>query len=370
MKRNLMFCACLGLVVGSIHAAEAAENQIDIGGAVDFNYQYNDASEISRDKTGDIGFGHFKLDVNGSLENILFSAQYRWYSYMNVLHHAWAGYQFTEQLQGQLGVSQVPFGVLPFVDNSYWFGPLFYLGLQDDYDTGAKLIYADGPLNFQVALYKNEEWGDSAKLERSSADVARSGTDQNEETNQFNARVAYTLQHSENYSSELGLSGQMGQLYNQTTSENGDHWAAAAHWLGQYDLWTVTAQVTRYEYNPENPVDVSNETVKMSAYASAYDVPSKANIYTANLARKLEVNWGKLESMTCYTDYSVVTGGNVQDDSKIHVVGCSFGIGPVFTYVDFTRSKNMVFLTSDGIGGEAFDNGWQTLFNINIAYNF
>lgn len=136
----------------------------------------------------------------------------------------------------QGGITQVPFGILPYVDNSYWFGPLYYLGLEDDYDSGVTYSYNGGDWNAQFGFFKNEEWGDSSKTERYSLDLVRSGTQQNEETNQVNGRVAYTLQHGDGFSTELGLSLMGGQVYNRTTNDSGDRWAGALHTTNKHTL--------------------------------------------------------------------------------------------------------------------------------------
>jgi hypothetical protein len=65
--------------------------------------QDKDISSSNEDKSGDMVFDIFRLDVNGQYDNVLISAQYRWYSYMDVIHHGWIGYNFTNHWQGQLG---------------------------------------------------------------------------------------------------------------------------------------------------------------------------------------------------------------------------------------------------------------------------
>jgi hypothetical protein len=221
-----------------------------------------------------------------------------------------------------------------------------------------------------LAFFKNEEWGDSSKTERYSLDVIRSGEQQNEETNQLNVRAAYKLEHQQDYSTELGLSLMGGQLYNRTTNKNGDRWAAAIHLFGQYDAWTASLQAARYEYNPENPQGVSDESVMLGGFADTYLVASEANVYTLNFARTIKTDLGKVEEVTCYSDYTKVEGGNTVADTQLHVLGCSFEAGPLYTYVDFNRAKNFVWIGGDAIGQAPTMDGWQTMFNINVGYYF
>jgi hypothetical protein len=119
---------------------KAAEPNIKIGGAVRFQYSYEDYNEENRDRVGDLDFDVFRLDVNGSIGDVSVSAQYRWYQYMDVIHHAYVGYIFDEEWQGQLGITQVPFGVLDYNSNSFFFSSGYYVGLEDDFDAGISFI--------------------------------------------------------------------------------------------------------------------------------------------------------------------------------------------------------------------------------------
>jgi len=354
----------------SIVEPESHIHDIQFGGSVDLNFRYEDFSEISKDKQGDISFNKFKLNMHGAINGIEFSAQYRWYPYQNVIHHAWAGYQISEASKIKGGITQAPFGILPYIDNSYWFGPLYYLGLEDDYDSGVSYSYALDSWNFQLGFFKNEEWGDSSKSERYSLDLVRSGTQQNEESNQFNIRTTYTIAQDSGFTTELGLSAMGGQIYNRTSNSNGDRWAGAAHLHGKYGKWTTAVQITRYEFNPDNPPGVSDQSIQLGGFAATYLIASKANAYTLNVARNINIDHGKLKDMSCYSDNTIVNGGNTVQNTQLHVLGCSFATGPLYTYVDINRAKNFLWIGGDSIGGQALEDGWQTMFNVNVGYYF
>ena len=98
------------------------------------------------------------------------------------------------------------------------------------------------------------------------------GNQNNEETNQFNVRIAYAIDHGDFGKTELGVSGQWGQLYNDITDDNGDHWAAAVHLSGFYGPFNLMLEAARYEYDPENPPGTSNDTIVMGAFADAFPV--------------------------------------------------------------------------------------------------
>ncbi len=358
--------------------AQKVEDYLKVGGALRFNYTYNDDDRWHKDgkkKGGDMKFDLFRLDVNGSYSDVLVSAQYRFMENMDFIHHGWLGYNLTEETGVQLGLTQVPFGLLPYASHNYWFGVPYYLGLEDDYDLGLKLIHHDGPVDLQLAFFKNADFGSASDLERYSYDIVKEGTQSNEETNQFNLRLAYTLDHGDLGSTEIGTSGEWGQLYNSETEKNGDHWAAAAHLNGNYGPFNLMLEVTEYEYNAENPDGVDEKIVRMGAFGYGHDVAAKGTVYVAGLSYDVPVSWGPVSKLTFYNDYSrLVKADKNFEDSEINTLGCLVTAGPVYTYIDFIMGKNATWLGSvgaDGFGaGQNRDDGWSTKFNINVGYYF
>jgi len=351
----------------------ADATKFKVGGALRFNYRNTDYNDVGKAKGGDMAFDIFRLDVNGEYNDILFSTQYRWYSYMNVIHHGWFGYNFSDEWQGQIGVTQVPFGLLPYASHNWWFSLGYYVGLEDDYDMGLKSIYKKGPFDLQLAFFKNGEWGSAGKLERYSFDVVTAGDEQNEETNQLNARLAYTLQHADKYSTELGVSGQWGQLYNNTTDSHGAHWAAAAHVNGNYGPFNLMLEVAKYQYDPDNPDGVSDRTVEMGAFATHYPVASEATLYIAGLAYTVPVNWGPITSLQFYNDYSqIVKDESSFEDSQLNTLGFLISANPVYVYVDWVCGKNAIWVggPSNSMAAGSSDDDWHSLFNINFGYYF
>ena len=79
---------------------EGMDKSIKFGGAARFQSSYDDYSDANTDRGGDFDFDLFRIDVNGNLDDVIFSAQYRWFEYMNVIHHAWVGYNFDDEQQG------------------------------------------------------------------------------------------------------------------------------------------------------------------------------------------------------------------------------------------------------------------------------
>lgn len=353
---------------------DSSRKGLQLSGGVELNYNYDDTSEANQSKGGNGGFSLFHIDLDGQHGDLSFSAAYWWYSYMDVIHHAWVGYDFSETTQLQLGVTKVPFGILPFTSNSWWFGSNFYVGFEDNYDFGLKWVYDSSPLNLQLAFFKNEEWNNSSRIERYAYDIVTDEEQANEKTNQFNARIAYTLNHDETSYTEFGLSGQYGQLYNQTTDEMGDHWAGAAHWVGQYAGLSVKLQALQYEFNPENPLEISNKTVLMGGLADVYPVAAKGSVMTANLGYEIPINKGILDSLYFYNDYSVLLKDEEGfEDSPLNITGLLVKTGPINTFVEFIMAKNTHYVGAPALHNFTIgdvDAEWEKIFNITMAYSF
>src|SRR5699024_2008790 len=88
-----------------------------------FNYTYTDyrnnaASKANRRRGGEGKFDLLGVTFNGKVSDVYLSAEYRHFEYMDVVRKAWVGYDFTDTLHGQLGIHQVPFGILPYASHS------------------------------------------------------------------------------------------------------------------------------------------------------------------------------------------------------------------------------------------------------------
>lgn len=344
-------------------------DSIEVVGAVRFNYAWDDFSDGLKTRRGDAGLDLFRIGVEGQRDNFLVSAEYRFYPYMNTIHHGWVGYDFGDAGQVQAGITQVPFGLLPYAAHNYWFGVPYYLGLADDYDAGVKYEIARGPWNLQTAFFKNEELGDAGNLDRYSFDPVTVGPDRNQESNTVNARLAYTAGLNTDCTHELGVSGQWGELYNVDTGDTGEHWAAAAHLDSHCGRWNVQFEVGRYEYDPRNPAGVADDTVTLGAFAGSYPVAANGTFGVANVAYNVPVKWPKVDIVTCYSDFSVLRkDDSTFDNSYLHTIGCGIGMGPVFTYIDWIRARNMVYFGDGSLAGGGDADGWDNRFNINVGY--
>lgn len=347
---------------------DAPEQRVEFGGALRFNLVHRDFVDASDGKRGESGLDVFRLNVDGQSDNILISAEYRFYSYMNTIHHGWVGYEFGDQSQLHFGIHQVPFGLLPFAAHNSWFGVPYYVGLADDYDMGVKYLRQDGPWSSHLAFYKNEELNSAADLDRYSFDLVQVGDQQNEEINQANARLAYTFGKGSGCEIEVGGSGQVSEVYNATRDSRGDHWAAAAHIDSRCGRWNLQIQGTRYDYSPTNPAGIADSAVRVGAFGASYDIASEADILVANLAYNFDSPWPEVDQITCYNDYSRLykdEAGSI--DSQINTLGCAVGIGPLFTYFDWIVANNMAFFDNGSMAGGGEDE-WHSRVYINIGY--
>ncbi|MGD2082442.1 MAG: carbohydrate porin [Chromatiales bacterium] len=413
-------------------ADEEDDQGIKVGGAVRFQYSNEDYVAGNRNRGGDLDLDTVRVNMDGSIGDVILSAEYRFYQYMDVIHHAWVGYDFTDSFQGQVGIHQVPFGVLPYNSHNFFFSTNYYVGLEDDYDFGVKGIYEEGPLNVQLAFYKNDEQGGvdgfvDNRSDRYSYDVVgfraktlpgaalgaaasaigagtsifgksgvlagllgsfvTEGTFASPrfaiaESNTFNARVAYTLRHGDDASTELGLSGQYGDLTDGSESV-GDHLAYAAHLVGNYGRWNLQLQAAKYEYNLDNAYRLidsdgnripdtlwvpNQDLMSVGAYSFFDTIPAEATTYTANLAYSLPVDFGPISNLTFYNDYSLMTdksGG--LPDTVMNVTGMAVTAGGLYTYFDWVNAKNQPFIGGT-LAGQ--DSDWNSRFNINVGYYF
>ncbi|QYK15015.1 carbohydrate porin [Shewanella rhizosphaerae] len=359
--------------------AKEMDKSIKFGGAARFQYSYEEYSDVNADRGGDFDFDLFRIDVNGNLDDVIFSAQYRWFEYMNVIHHAWVGYNFDDEQQGKIGVTQVPFGILTYASNNYFFSSNFYLGLEDDYDLGLNYTYKSDSNRLDLAFYKNDEQGGldgyvSDRTHRYAYDVvgvrlpgegiydAPTAGYTAGEKNTFNARYSHNFVFDE-VSLELGVSGQLGQLEIENGTD-GDQVAAALHGVVNYDRWNLKLQLTDYKYDVDG-MDV--ERMVVAAYAFYDSIPAEATSYVADLAYSLPVAWGPVSNLTFYNDYSLVTDKpSGQKDTFMNVTGVAVTAGGLYTYFDFVVAENQPFIGGSMVG----DGGTNKRFNINFGYYF
>lgn len=354
----------------------AKEAAIKVGGAVRFQYTVNDYKDGDKERGGDFDFDVFRLDFNGTAGDIILSAQYRWYQYMDAIHHAYVAYQFDQNVQGQVGITQVPFGNLTYNSHSFFFSTNFYVGLEDDYDAGLSFIGDYDKHDIRIAFFKTDEMGGidgfvGNRSDRYSYDIVGTRTtgeglyDAPQEgqgladDSTFNLRYAYKF---DNF--ELGASLLSGNIEGEV-GKAGEHNAYALHTKGSISNFGFMFQYTDYEYD----LDDNANFVTVGAYAFYDTIPASAKIYSLNLSYSLPVEFGPVTNLKFYNDYSLMTdkSGGLTEDTLMNVTGVMVTSGNLYTLIDFAMGKNQPFL-GGSLAGDSDE--INNRLNINFGYYF
>lgn len=352
-----------------------------VAGAIRLQLSWRAYDEESVGTLGESSLTSFNIQLGGSYNGISLEAEYRFFGFgMDALQTANIGYEVGETLDFKIGVTLVPFGLLPWASHSWAISTVYYFGLENDRDLGAHMRLHLGKATMDLAFFKGEEYGNPFRRERTSFDIVRVDTNgdgvvdqNNEEVNQFNGRVAYTVSHGDDGSStEIGASGQYGFLRNHTTGKNGFHFAAAAHVDGNYGPLELQAQGGRYEYRPENPSGVSQDVVYLGAFGLAYPTAARAYFANANAAWTFTLDSPPLNLLVCYVDYGIVLKDTFANTQRV-TPGCMLNAGKTWTFFDFNFARNQI---GHGGGRDANANGhgastaWEFRLNINTGYHF
>lgn len=363
------------------------ELDLDLGGALRFNVLFEEFDRTNRQKTGEFTFDTFRVNADGTYGDLFFSAEYRFYAGYRFLHSGYAGYEVEDDLDVRVGVHQVPFGVRPYFSNSWFFNLAYYAGFEDDYDAGLKVRYTPGNWTLIGAYYMNAEqtgFAGGTTFARYSFDVVPATTDDlgyagleadrfNQEINQFNGKVAYTLEAG-GTSTTVSMSGQTGQLYNRSTTGTERHWATSFDLDGQYGRFNVRLGLIRYEMRPPGETGPGRDAVVMAAYNAPYRVASKGRFYSGGLAYNLPVDLGPISRFRFYNDVSYHDKApDAWVDGASNITGVLTSAGPLFIYTDFLVTRNHPFSLPASDFGSALAEGsedWNVAFNMNLGLYF
>jgi len=352
-----------------------------LGGALWLRSSFQDWAADNQANRRGFYFDQFRISVSGEhgvegKAKFIFSSQIRFWSYQFAIQHMWAAIKFNEHHQLKGGISQVPFGALPAISSSFWYSLNYYHGLEGDNDAGITYTYNKNGLDLQLAYFRNEEYNDPSATNRWAPDLVVSGDQQNFERHQFNLRAAYTFGYNTENNTEIGLSGQVGQIQNQLIDENGSRWAAAFHYVGYYKNWNIYAQGTRYEFNPNNPDGVDENTVLMGFFSDQRLVAAKATTFVGGVRRFWDVDWWLFDKVNAYMEYStVLKDESTFSDSKLVNPGVVFQAGPVYFWLDFLAAQNAWYFNdsqeNSGPGaGSINSDDWEYRVNFSLQWYF
>ncbi|TAL99415.1 MAG: carbohydrate porin [Rhodanobacter sp.] len=356
--------------------AEKSDEGIHIGGAMRFQYSYEDYNRGNVQRKGDADFDIFRLNMRGKVDDIELQAEWRWFQYMSAIKFAWLGYDFSKTSQLQVGITRIPFGNQPYDSHSYFFSSNYYLGLEDTYHAGAEYVYAGDPWNVQLAFFKNDAMGgvDGYVSNRSNSysynvvGVRQPGDGIFDNpshpigsANTSAARVAYTFKPGD-VKLELGASALYGSLESPAASV-GNYHAYALHMNADYKRWNVQAQASRYHYQ----VDGGADRLAVGAYAFYDSIPARADTYTFNVKYHQPVQWGPIHSLDFYNDYSLVTHkSGLLPSTFMNDLGVGVSAGDLYTYFDFLTARNQPFVG----GSMAGDGAVEHRVNVNFGFYF
>ena len=371
---------------------------LTIGGALRINAVQEFYEGDTTTENSYITIDMWRLNVEGRTVGIPFNFEYRFYPTFDThfIHTGWVGWDFSDVTQLQLGVSQAPFGSIPFASNSWWFQHGYYLGLEDNRQMGAQLITEIGGIDTRAAFYRQPAPSGPSSFatsfegasfgvggdgrysynvipiaEEDRLGVAPDGDQSLRELNTSYLRFAAPIGDA----SEVGVSGRLGQLYNQTLDDTDWTTAISGHASLSFGNFNLMPQVTYFNFDATNDDGTTAQTVPMGAYASgAYPVAAEGTKYQLSVSYSWDVDLGPVSNVTFYNDYAYLDKANEAfNDTQQNIFGFMLTKGNIFTYVDIASGKNHPWLTDNfGTGlGEGFeDPDWNTRLNINVGYYF
>ncbi|SPO68043.1 hypothetical protein [Pseudomonas sp. JV241A] len=368
--------------------SDDGQSSLDIGGALRVNYR--DEHWDTTENNGRFLFDTFRLDVQATHKQLFSDVGY-WFQDdgKRSIDRGYVGYRFNTNSNVQLGAPFKPFGLEPYPQFGWSYHIPFFMGYGVSAGTGLKYSYKDKDKDWDLQLgyfprmlpsgiRYSPEVGRYSDLDDNAVAFTQSRQD-NEKRNQVNARVARTFT-GDGWKTEIGASLAAAELYNATTRDDGDYWAGGVHAIVNAGNWTVTSQAIRYEYDPENPDGVSNDSVLMggNGLTPAYLIASKATIGSINVGYDIFTpSLGQLKKIKVYNDYSrMMKDKSGWDDSQMFTVGAQFLAMPIMAWVDFTWAKNANPFggAENGTGwtntNSVGSNDWYYRTNINIGYYF
>ncbi|MDP0499683.1 MAG: hypothetical protein Q7P63_06235 [Verrucomicrobiota bacterium JB022] len=359
---------------------------VTIGGAIRANYvngNYDSANEGRPTRGGsdggDIALDTFRINIGLDYNQWIGAIEYRWYEGYNFLHTGWLGYDFGDAGTVKVGVVRVPFGPGAYgVSQSWFFDQHYYVGLADDMDLGVLYTKQMGNLTLDAAYYLASEgqWNgasrDSARYSYDAVTYDLGGVETGfEEEHQFNLRAIYSMPDLA-VPTDFGVSLQYG-LLDGIATEDGEHYAASVHAKSTYRNFTLTSQLSYYNYDiePGNLWGNSN-LIPMGAYDYAALVATEAWLPAVSLSYTYETpNLAWLDYILPYIEYSsIVKTDDAFNDSEMFILGAAFARGGWYVYADYAFSNGNYFVGNSGDFGANADDDWQSRFNINFGYYF
>ena len=376
LKSKLNFFTFIIITIATLFPSSgnaSIKDSVSIGGALRFNYRYKSWNKDNTNKGGDFVFDMFAIKAKAQYDKLFLKAEYRFYPSQfggGILKEGYIGYRISDNNQIVIGTTQVPFGVNPYIGNSYFYNMQYYIGFEDDYDNGIKWTYNHNNWTIDLAYFKNAEGGNSSDNKRYSYDPTTSF----QEIGQWNIRVDRSLE-----SATIGASAQYGKILNFDTDKKHNSWAIEGHITKDFlSTKRLNVKLEALYFNYE---DMPDHQITMGAYNSSYNVASEASVYSVAVAYKIPIEESIIDYIQIYNDYSYMNKSySGFNDSQMNVTGMLIAAGPIYTYIDYAQGKNQDWFGPWGsYGPNSNENGmsrgdanpsWEGWFNINIGYYF
>jgi len=260
------------------------------------------------------------------------------------IHKAWVGYQLDDNNQFKLGKSQVPFG---WKTANFWPGDLLLGGYGDQMDVGLKYSGKSGSLNYDLAYFHADDWGETS-------------TDTTDDNGHWGSSTTYrkvqtvvgNLDYTVVPGQTIGVSVQSGGLqdlspYNGTNPQksaiDGTHNAWNLHYHGTFDNLYAKAQYIKVNR------DIPNVSNKIKNWRAAAELG-----YTMG-------DW------FYYVDGSVAdtdTRGNNAGSIYAHAAGVRYGYGKGWIYLEYLTSNGDI-----GRNGDTYESDFDAVY-ATIDYYF
>ncbi|SMO64447.1 hypothetical protein SAMN06265379_10442 [Saccharicrinis carchari] len=353
--------------------------QVELHGALRFNYKLSSWKEGQKKRGGDWGYDMFAISPKAHYKGLTLDVEYRLYAAEyggGLLRKGDITYAFNTQKKIKIGLTRVPFGIEPYNSHSYYLGMGYYMGLEDNYDMGVNYIHQGDKIEYQMAFFKNSEvflFGDNAPL--SNKTYSYDVTGPNREVNQFNAKMASKI-NSGRAMHKLGISAMYGGLYNVESEKMGNHSAWAVHYEAKAGGFSLKAQATSFRKNPKNIDSAHNDTVSLGAYNLMYELASKGELYTLGLSYNFPVDGNVLSNIQIYNDFAYFDKTKKEfEDSMSNTLGVLLHAGKVYCYVEYILSENQPWFGSEWTKAFSTGNpdksiGIEQFININLGYYF
>jgi hypothetical protein len=338
-------------------------------------------------RDGDLRFSVLRIGARASYGPLRLDFEYRIYPYYQFLRNAVVAYDVSKQLSVDIGVSRVPFGLLPFASNSWFFGLPYYVGLEDDADFGLRVHYQPGGFDFWLSFYKNSEgsyFGHSRDSARFSYDAVQASAEEltgsginmardDRETNTGAARVAYTFR-ADNFSLQLGGSARVGTLEDLASHARSVNWAVTPHAIMTLYRVELGLEGIAYRFKPHAREGDDPRLLAMGAFDAPYAVAARGYLLVANLAWSYELSWGPLELFRIYADTGQLWKSvNSFRTTRQLVLGAYLLAGPVHLSVDAALGKHHPWVGPDyaaALGAGGASSNWHRWVNVNVGFAY